>query len=402
MFYKRQNWFKGSCTIQVKGDFPERFFDFCVRKGIQVWNVRRQNQTTCQGTIYVSDLSQIRRLKRETIYKIRLQKGQGFPFLVKATLRQKPLMIGSILAVLFIFILSNIVWKIEIEGLNEDLERKVTKQLESYGVYEGNFQWSLESPGVLQRKLLEDIPELLWVGISKTGVSYHLEGVEKTIVEESENTPASHLVAEKEGVVVDLYVEKGQPLVKQNDTVHVNERLISGILGEEEEMEEKDSDNPPVAAEGEVIAKVWYRSEVAIPLRDSYGVLTGDSENKYYVHASNKLFPIWNFRNPDYHDYQIEVEERSFYFLKWKLPFSFVKQTVYQKEKIEVDRTSKTAKTLALQQSRRKLRQEIGVDGEIIDEKILHEKEENGKVKITLYYTVEEDIVKRQPISQGD
>lgn len=34
--------------------------------------------------------------------------------------------------------------------------------------------------------------------------------------------------------------------------------------------------------------------------------------------------------------------------------------------------------------------------------KVLHESEESGKVKLTLYYTVLENIAKKHPLSQGD
>ncbi|KAB8128729.1 sporulation protein YqfD [Gracilibacillus oryzae] len=405
MFYKKKNWFSGTLTIKVKGDYPELFFDLCTRNGIAVWDIRKLDRTTCYGDIDLRDLPKLRKVKRKTIHKIYFETKQGFPFLLKHTLYQKPLLIGFMIAVCFIFLLSNMVWKVDVAGLDEEIENKVFEQLQDYGVSPGNFQWNIGSPGDIQEQLIKDIPELLWIGVTKRGTAYHLEGVEKTRVEKQEEDAPGHLVATKEGVIVDIYAEKGQPLVKVNDVVAKNDILISAYLNNtdiEETDEEHINEQTPLAAQGEVIAKVWYRSSITVPLEDQYDVLSGETSVKHYLNMFNFLVPVWNFGNPEYKDVQVEAEEQEFYFLNWKIPVSYVKQTIREKEEILEKRTKEEAKKLALEQAERRLRQIIPLDAKIEDEKVLHEREENGKVKLTIYYTVLEDITKRQSITQGD
>ncbi|MFC4404179.1 sporulation protein YqfD [Gracilibacillus xinjiangensis] len=409
MFYKKKNWFSGTITIKVIGDYPELFFDLCTRNGIHVWDIKKMDRTTCVGDIDLKDLSKLRKIKRKTIHKIYFEAKQGFPFLLKHTLYQKPLLIGFMIAVCFIFLLSNMVWRVNVVGLDEELENKVFEQLDSYGVSPGNFQWNIESPGDIQNQLIKDIPELLWIGVTKNGTAYHLEGVEKTRVDIEEEGVPGHLVATKEGVIVDIYAEKGQPLVKVNDVVEKGDILISAYLndkeveGDEEKEEKKETDKQsPLIAKGEVIAKVWYRSTITIPVKDSYDVLTGESSVKHYFNVFDFLIPVWNFRNPSYKEVQMETEEKEFYFLNWKLPVSYVKQTILEKEEILEERTIEAAKSLAKEQAVRRLKQMIPLNAKIEDEKVLHEREENGKVKLTIYYTVLEDITKRQPLTQGD
>lgn len=117
----------------------------------------------------------------------------------------------------------------------------------------------------------------MWIGVTKRGSNFHLEGVEKTLVEKPEEEEPGHLVAAKEGVIVDLYVENGQPLVKPNDVVNKNDILISAYLGDQKEEDKKEEEQAPkpLVAKGEVIAKVWYRSEIELSIDDKYEVLTG-------------------------------------------------------------------------------------------------------------------------------
>ncbi|SFL81356.1 similar to stage IV sporulation protein [Gracilibacillus orientalis] len=399
MFFKRKNWLSGYITIEIKGEYPERFFDLCAKFNIASWDIEKKNETIAIGKIKLADLPKLRVVKRKTIHKVYFKGRNGLPFFLHHLTYQKPLLIGFFIAIAVIFFMSNIVWRIDVSGLDEEIETKVIHQLEDYGLEEGSFQWNIASPATIQKQLLTDVPELLWIGVKRNGSAFHLEGVEKTIVEKEEEEEAGHLVATKEGVIEDLFVSRGQPLVSANDVVYQGDILVSGYL---KESEEDDDERKPVAAEGEVIAKVWYKSEVTVPLDNQYLVLTGEMEQKHYLHISKYLIPIWNFEKPEYKHHQVDVEEKNFYFLKWKLPISYVKQSIYDAELKEEKVSKEKAKNIALEQGKRELMREIPHDAEITDEKVLHESVESGKVKLTLYYTVLENIAKKQPITQGD
>lgn len=407
----RRNLFAGYVIVKVKGEYPERFFELCARNGIKTWDVTKLDAQTCTGRILTSDVLLLRQLKRRTIYKIYFKSKFGFPYQLQSLWKHKPFIIGIILAFFCIFILSNVIWRIDVDGLDSEMEKKVMDKLHTYGVTKGNFQWNVTSPLAIQKQLLDDIPELLWIGVKKQGSAFHLEGVEKTVVEKEEEKGPSHMVANKEGVIVDIYAENGQPLVKPNDVVAKGDRLISGIMGQDDEEgeEQVESDDKQkkkknkklISAKGEVIAKVWYRSEIEMPLEESYSVLTGEYKKRNYVKIFGWKVPITSFSTPFENAHQ-DVEQKEIYFLKWKLPITWIKEMNYERESKLEKRTVKEAKELAKKQAQIELLRSLPKDAEISDEKVLHEREENGKVKITLYYTVLENIAKRQPINQGD
>ncbi|MDY0396719.1 sporulation protein YqfD [Virgibacillus halophilus] len=91
-------------------------------------------------------------------------------------------MAATLLSGLLILLLSNIVWKVEITGVPIDIEKKIAKELNNYGIHPGAWTFSLEPASDIQQDLLRDIPELLWVGVEKMGTTFHLEGVEKIVV----------------------------------------------------------------------------------------------------------------------------------------------------------------------------------------------------------------------------
>ncbi|MRH43086.1 sporulation protein YqfD [Aquibacillus halophilus] len=400
-------FFTGYVTINVEGYHPELFFDLCTRNGIVIWNIKKTGEMVCRGNIKLKDISKIREIRRGTVYKISFVQKKGLPFISKNFFVKRGLVTGIIVSMLFVFLLSNIVWDVKINGVHPEIEKRIEEQLRQYGIYPGAVKFSVGSPGVIQQNLLSDIPELLWVGVTEKGTTYYLEGVEKTVVEEKEKNGPRNIIAAKAGVIIDMFVSKGQPMVKVNDFVKKGDLLVSGELGEklvndEEDEEKQHQAKELITAEAEIIARTWYESEVNVPLEVNYNVLTGENKEKHYLRFWNFLLPIWGFKNPDYEEVQIDAEQSSFNFFKSKFPISYVKQNIQEKRIISQKRTHSEAIADGIEQAKKNLQNNLGENADITFEKVLHESMEHGKVKLIIYFNVNENIAKNQPISQGD
>src|SRR5699024_4876058 len=274
----------GYITVLVKGRQPELFFQKCIEQDILVWNVEKKSETVCAGNIKLKDYSNLKKIRRVTDYKLTFTNKRGFPFLIRHFIRKRELLAGLLLSILLIFFFSNIIWEGRITGVPKDIEKKISDQLTEYGIHQGTWAFTLDSPSDIQQRLINDIPELLWVGIQQNGTSFVLEGVEKTIVEEEEVEGPRNLVAAKKGVIENMYVSKGQPRVQVNDFVEPGDVLVSGKIkfsneneGDEDD-EKKDETYKLIAAEGEVTAKTWYETEVTIPLKANHEHVTGNTE----------------------------------------------------------------------------------------------------------------------------
>ncbi len=388
-------FFTGYTTVKVRGKFPEFFFNRCSEQGIMLWDIQKIDEHTCQANIKLEHVSLLKRIRRNTDYKISFEKRKGLPFWWSSLLKKKPLVIGFLLGCLAIFLLSNMVWRVEIEGVTPELEHKIEKQLDEYGVQFGAWKFNLDTPGMMQQKLLTDVPELLWIGITENGTTYNLQGIEKTIVEENIKKGPQHLMANKKGVVVDMFVEEGVPLVKVNDFVEKGDMLVSGLIGQEGEEE-------AVRAKGEVIAETWYKSQIDVPLQVKYDVLTGEKENHYALNIAGFHLPFWGFSDPDYNEVHQESYNKPFYLFKWELPISLATKKLWEKEVFEKTRTGDEAVEVGINQAKKDLREKLHEDAEFISQKVLHRTKENGTVKLILYFKVQENIVKTQPITQGD
>jgi similar to stage IV sporulation protein len=396
----------GYVTIEVKGNMPELFFQSCMKHEIPVWNIKKTSKKTCEGNVKLQHIKQITKIRRGTDYKISFTKKKGSPFLISRFMEKKEWVIALLMSVLLIIFLSNIIWEVKVTGVPKDIEEKISKQLDSYGIHKGAWTFSLEPASSIQQKLVEDVPELLWVGVHKKGTTFFLEGVEKIIVEEEEVKGPRNLVASKKGVIQSIYVSKGVPKVEVNDYVEPGKVLVSGMITGASEKDdkkvkkEKEKNADLVAAEGKITAKTWYELTVTIPLKSSYEQLTGEREKKYYMRIGHLQFPIWGFTQPDYEEIHTEINENPVYFFKWQLPVNIVEATLSEKTFHAQKRTKEKAIKKGMEQARNELQLQLGPDAKVLTEKILHETTDNGKVKLNLYIAVEEDIAVSEPLKK--
>jgi similar to stage IV sporulation protein len=411
MKHTQGSFLTGYVTVRVEGNFPELFFQRCAEEGMTVWNVKKKSGTVCEGNVRLSDLGLVKKVRRKTGHRLTFINKKGTPFLIKHFTQRKPVFFAFILTVLFVFLISNVLWEVKVTGVPMELEEKIVDQLDDYGVQPGAWIQSLDSPKEIQQSLIDDIPELLWVGVDQKGTTFFLEGVEKIVVKEEEADEPRNLVAAKKGVIQNMYVSKGVPQVAVHDYVQPGDLLVSGVLGENEEAddEEREEAEQPleyVAAEGEVIANTWYEVTVNAPLLVNEEVLTGNQKQKYFIQLGNFQIPVWGFRNPEFQDQHIETNKTPIRFFKWELPIEFGQTTIHEKIYEETERTKEEAIHAGIEQAKEELKLTLGPEAEILSEKLLHETTENGKVILDLYISARENIASEERLnerySQGD
>lgn len=395
----------GYVTVLIKGDMPELFFQKCSDKGLPVWNVRKTASDTCEGNIKLKDIKKIKNIRRKTNYKLSFIHKKGYPFWLKRFFRKKQLFVGLLMSIVLIIFLSNIIWEVKITNVPKDIEEKISKQLNKYGIHSGAWIFSMDSPNEIQQKLVNDIPELLWVGVHQKGTTFFLEGVEKTIVKEEKPKGPQNLIATKKGIIKNMYVTKGLPKVHVNDYVEPGDILVSGVIGDELNNEEKDTDKSKkqveyVAADGEITAITWYEVSVSIPLHANHELLTGNRKKKYYLQIGEFQLPIWGFGTPEYDEVHREKKEESLRFLKWELPIVINETILSEKMYNKIERSKKEAKAIGIEQAKSELQLRLGPDAKIISEKVLHETSESGKVNLNLYISVEENITQAQSLDK--
>lgn len=382
----------GHITVKIEGKGLERFINKLIREKVRIWNVKRQSEELITFQMFIKDVSYLREAAQYHRVKVRFIKKAGFPFYIKRMRKNTGFFIGASIALIMILLLSNMIWNIQIKGASPEVEYKINNQLKHLGVKKGNLQFLIDDPETLQRKLSRMNEDITWIGVELKGTTYHFQVVEKEQPEEQEKQGPQHIIAKKEAVIVDYFIEKGQPVISVHDFVKPGQLLVSGIIGKEDKPEF-------VSAKGEILGKTWYNTKVEVQLKNEFELLTGKEMKKTGIKIGNFSIPIWGLKKEQYKQKKIESDETYLKFFKWTLPIAFVKTTIREVETHEKTYTDIEAEKLAFSIAKKDLVKSIPKDAQIVGEKVLHQKVENGKLKLLISYDVIENIAKAVPIN---
>ncbi|RFU71686.1 sporulation protein YqfD [Peribacillus saganii] len=389
------NFYTGFVKVKASGIGAERLINGLLRKNISIWDVKRSGEDTVLFCIELKDISTLRAVVRNSDCKVSFIEGRGIPFFTKRALKYSGFLIGLLSFFIIIFMLSNMVWGIEIKGANPETEHAIRKELDKIGVEVGKVQFLIDDVETIQRKLSDNIKAVTWIGVELKGTTFHFQVVEKEQPEEAEKLSPRNLVARKKAVIVGMFVEKGQKQVEISDYVNKGQLLVSGVIGNE-------NNQRVVGAKGKVLGETWYKSTVEVPLKTKFSVFNGDEKVKHYINISGFSLPVWGFKKPEYKQYEVESTTKPFKFWKWELPAAYMSETYRSKEQITRVYTKGQAMAEAKKMAIKDLEKQLPEGAKIIGEKILHAGVDNGKVKLSIHYQVIEDIAVGIPIIQGD
>ena len=231
------NYYTGYVQVKAFGKGTERLINNLTRRGITVWDVKRAGNDVLVFNMDIADISKLRQIVRKSDCKVSFIQGKGIPFLWKRTLRNSGFLVGIFAFLFCIFILSNMVWGIEIHNAKPETEHRIRKELDRMGVKVGKLQFNVDDVDTIQSKLSDRIEELTWVGVELKGTTFHFQVVEKQQPKKIEATSPQNLVAKKKAIITQMFVEKGKSIVKVHDYVGKGQLLVSGIIGSETKPE---------------------------------------------------------------------------------------------------------------------------------------------------------------------
>ncbi|MGV3488022.1 MAG: sporulation protein YqfD [Tuberibacillus sp.] len=381
----------GHVRATIRGRVPEAFINRCVKESISIWDIKRHDQTTMSCSLMVKDIRKLKPILKATDCRIHFVGRKGFPFFVQRLLSRSGIIAGILFALAIIFILSNMVWKIEVIGADPQVEQQIRSFLKKMNVHVGSIEFFLPPIENIEGELAGEIKKATWVGVSKDGTTYHIEIVQKELPQQEEVTGPRDLIAAKEAKIRKVYVEKGLAAVETDQVVEPGQLLVSGAIGQE--------DDPKfVSAKGKILGETWYHSKVEIPLKTEYTTFTGNTYKRHTINLFHWNIPIWGLNSKPYEKAHKEVDIKPFHFLFWDLPFSYEKITYREIDTTHRQLDEREAVTLGKSTAKQQLLQKLPEDSKILTENVRQKTVKDGVLRLTILFTVEEDITKPRSI----
>lgn len=389
------NWIRGYVRCNLISNMIEHFLNDVMKQNIRLWDISIKHNNKAEFSILVADFFKLRPIVRKSSVKIHILQKIGFPFILQKFKKRVGLIIALFLFIVIVYLLSTLVWTIEVEGNNKIENEIIYQNLNELGIHRGQFIAKLPEQEYIQKQLQAKLLDVSWVGVKVEGTRLKITIVEKTMPGKEEYNEPCNVVSTKDAFIHTILVKKGMSLVNVNDRVKKGDILISGIIGDEEKNEQ-------VAAKGTVMGIVWYKSTGTISLTQNLSEYTGETYERGYLAIGNRMLKIKGFSDDLFSNYQQVSEYKQVYFKNFKLPLGYVKENLLEYEESEKILTESEAFNIIIEQTKKDLCSKMNSTSTIINEKIISKKNQDSKLTVEILYEVLEDITVSQPIIQGE
>jgi len=264
-----------------------KLFEVWSNAGIRIQQAKMLDLLTAEFTVSSKCFSDLQRIADQRQAEIEIIDGSGFPGLLSNLRKRVSLLIGVLIILFLSAFLPSRIWFISVEGNHQLSERKILEYAERAGIYFGVPRHSVRSEHIKNR-LMEQLPQLKWVGVNTTGAVAKISVAEKiTDFNENEFRKQEAIVAARDGVVYSMTVTGGNALCRIGQAVKEGDVLISpyrdcGTLIRRE------------TPNGEVFAKTLREMEIVIPVDKTVkGDLTG-TRKRFSLQIGKKRIKLYN------------------------------------------------------------------------------------------------------------
>lgn len=341
-----------------------------------------EDLTLNDNYILTIDYEDYKKISRR--YKTKIIKYYGKRFIINYLDTNKYMLISLFISFLVLYLLTNTIFKININTNDEKLYNLINNSLKENNISIYKRKKSFKELKKIKNKILKNNEDSLeWIEIKEKGCIYNVELTARVKNKEnnSDNNPKD-IVASKDGLIKYITSSSGVKLKDVNDYVKKGEVLISGNI-----IKGEDTLITQVEAKGKVYAEVWYTVNITIPFNYVEYVETGKVINHYYLDIAGKKFTLIGK-----YDSNFTMNTKDLVLEKPYLFFKLYKETKREYKYKEFNINENEAYKEALKRSENKIKSKLNDNEYIISKKVLKKEVFRSKMNIEVFFKVYENI----------
>ena len=332
--------------------------------------------------LYVNYNDYQKLIRYKDIYGLSLYKITGLPKYKQIIKYNHIFIISVIIGIVFLYILSNIIFDIKIMSTNKDLVKIINNELNESDLKKYRFVKSFAKKEEIKNKIMDLYKDKIeWMEIDKIGTKYYIRVLERVINKEKNNANYQSIVARKNAVIKEITASSGEIVKKVNDYVNRGDVIISGLITKNDEIKNI------VEAKGKVYGETWYNVKVILPRTYEEIKYTNNSYNRISLNLFNKKYILFKNNKFDNEEYQDKVIIGNNI-----LPFSINLTKILETKEDTYFYNYQEAWDKGLALAREKLLNDLKGDSRIIFQKKLKLYEENSTIIVEVFFKVYEDI----------
>ncbi|MGD9567407.1 MAG: sporulation protein YqfD [Sedimentibacter sp.] len=290
LIFKLMSLLRGYVVIRLKSANCEKILNLLRRKGINMWDVEK-NEHGVKLKMSYEDYVKYEEILKET--KMETVNKKGFALKVGKLKFRKGFVAGLFILLISLYIVSSLVWNVQIVGTNNITAKNIVKVLEQNDITMPISHSSLK-PKKIETLLYNSFEKFKFVEVYIEGSNLIIFVKEKEPekAEIKSNEPSS-IISNKNAIINKVIAKSGQPMVKVGDVVYEGQTLVMGMV------KSKTSDEfMMVPSEGTIYGKTYYNFEMKEHKLQDFQVATNKSKNVYHLQINGNSIKIIGDKDP--------------------------------------------------------------------------------------------------------
>ncbi|KGK88770.1 sporulation protein [Desulfosporosinus sp. HMP52] len=380
----RRFWY-GRILFLARGEHLAHFVNQVSKEGIALYHTQK-SERGMRAQIKLADFRRLRRPARRTHTRVHIVAKYGWPFVAARWRRRKGLLIGIVIIASVLTILSQLVLSISVTGNKNLIATDVIERAEKLGLRTWVYSKDLDLNGIA-KSLQEQLPDAAWIGIERQGTSIQIRVSEKT--RPSIPDEVGNLVASRAGIVKEIMVIDGTPLIHEGETVRAGQVLIKSP----EVNNMSSAKNAPVSvARGFVRGRVWYSAEGQIPLIEDKVEESGRVAKGRGIKIGSRVIMLTAEKSPFEQSREEVISQSLKLWRNWRFPVEGIRVNHIELHNVHIERTVSEARQLAEQIARAEVQKKITQGVPIVAETVKVLSDNSGSERVRVEVETYEDL----------
>ena len=272
---------KGYVRINISGFSKERLLNLLAANNIYAWDIVYNGRfiTLC---VTVAGLKKMRPALKKTGCHFKIVSKIGLPFYIFRHRKRGAFAAGFILFLVLIFIMSQFIWLIDIDGNTGLSDADILAYLKTKGIYTGVLKNKINVDS-LKTDIRHNFPQISWISIVKRGTRLLVElneNVESGFT--ANNARPNDIICKYDCIITQITAQNGTPCVKVGDTVKTGDVLIRSAF----DIKDDSGQNvavPPANSVGIVRGKRYVSIAAQVPYNCELKTYTGKIKKIYSI-----------------------------------------------------------------------------------------------------------------------
>jgi len=375
-------YMRGYVVIEVTGFSVERFVNLAVHKGLYIWDVSYSG-VSVRMKLSIKGFKLLKDCAAKTRCRFKIVEKHGAPFTLYKFRKRKLFPLGILVFIGLLYYLSGFIWLVEVVG-NERLESHlILNFLEEQGLSAGERRRSVDRL-VIERELSANFEDISFINIGFRGTKATVS-IAETLPRENiidRGIPAD-LIAKRDGIITNVFVSRGTPVVREGDVVLTGDLLVSGTLVVGEGTEAVVVGYTHSIAQ--VRARGYYEMDFFIERSEVRKNFTGRTRAAFSLNILNKELSFLRYSNLYTNYDRITSSTRLGFSENYPLPIVINRHTYKEFEPYTIERSLEDMREFAAITVTNRIIREFDFDTDIYEKILEYEQTTTGiQVRATI------------------